>query len=118
MSKPENKFLVKTLNLLRRTANKYDAPIWKRVREIMEKPKRRRVAVNISKINRYTSDGDIVVVPGKVLGAGFMDHKVVVGAFSYSEMAIKKLKDAGCEVLSIEELVNKYPNGSGVKIIV
>lgn len=118
MSRPENKFLIKTLNLLRRSAYRYNAPIWRRVRELMERPKRRRVAVNISKINRYSRDGDIVVVPGRVLSSGYIDHKVVIAAFSYSEMAVKKLRDAGCEILSIEDLVKKYPNGSGVKIIV
>ncbi len=106
------------LNLLRRTANKYDAPIWKRVRELLDKPKRQRVSVNISKINRYTGDGDVVVVPGKVIGSGSMDHKVVIGAYDYSLKAREKLLEAGCEVLTIEELVEKYPEGKGVKIII
>lgn len=105
-------------NLLRRTSNKYDAPIWKRVREILIKPRRRRVQVNISKLNRFTKEGDVVVVPGKVLGAGFIDHKVIVGAYSYTVTAAKKLSNAGCEVLTIEELIKKFPNGSGVKIII
>ncbi len=104
-------------NLLRRTANKYDAAIWKTVREILLKPKRKRVAVNISKLNRYTSEGDVVVVPGKVVGSGSISHKITVGAYSYSLSAKEKLLEAGCEVLLIEELVNKYPDGKGVKII-
>lgn len=118
MSKPENILLIKTLNLLRKSANKYDAPIWKRVRELLQKSKRRRVAVNISRINRYTVEGDVVVVPGKVLGAGVIDHKVTVGAFSYSMTARKKLVEADCIILNIEELINKYPRGREVKIIV
>jgi large subunit ribosomal protein L18e len=118
MSRPVNKILLKTLNLLRRSAREYQAPIWRRVREILGSPKRRRISVNISKINRYSVEGDVVVVPGKVLGAGEIGHKVVIGAFSYSDLAIKKLRDAGCEVLSIEELVRRYPKGNGVKIIV
>ena len=118
MSKPENILLIKTLNLLRKSANKYDAPIWKRVRELLQKSKRRRVAVNISRINRYTVEGDVVVVPGKVLGAGVIDHKVTVGAFSYSMTARKKLVEADCIILNIEELINEYPRGREVKIIV
>ena len=118
MSKPENTMLIKTLNFLRKSANKYDAPIWKRVRELLQNSKRRRVAVNISRINRYTVDGDTVIVPGKVLGSGFIDHKVTIGAFAYSMVAREKLRNAGCSILNIEELVKKYPKGSGVKIIV
>ncbi len=116
--KKQNKFLLKTIVFLRKAANQYNAPIWKTVKEFLEKPKRKRVAVNISKINRYTKDGDMVVVPGKVLSCGEMKHKVVIGAFAYSERAKKKLIEAGCEVLTIEELVKRNPKGSGVKIIV
>ncbi len=105
-------------NLLRRTSNKYRAPIWKRVREILLRPRRRRVEVNISKLNRYTSEGDIVVVPGKVLGSGDIKHKITIGAYSYTLTALNKLRDAGCEVLTIEELINRYPEGRGVKIII
>ena len=117
MSRPENILLIKTLNLLRKSANKYDAPIWKRVRELLQNSKRRRIAVNVSRINRYTVEGDVVVVPGKVLGAGIIDHKVTIGAFSYSMTAKKKLVEEGCIILNIEELINKYPNGSGVSIL-
>lgn len=118
MSKPENILLIKTLNFLRKSANKYEAPIWKRIRKLLQHSKRRRIAVNMSRINRYTVEGDVVVVPGKVLGSGIIDHKITLGAFSYSVTARKKLIEAGCIVLNIEELVNKYPKGSGVKIIV
>ena len=117
-ARPVNKELLETLNLLRKTAYKEDAKIWRRVRELLYKPKRRRVSVNISKINRYTDEGDLVIVPGKVLGSGFIDHKIIIGAYDYSLIARKKLIDAGCEVLSIKEFVKKYPKGSGVKIIV
>ncbi len=105
-------------NLLRRMSNKYEAPIWRRVRELLLKPRRRRVQVNISKLNRYTSEGDVVVVPGKVLGSGDMDHKIVIGAYSYTLTALNKLRNAECEVLTIEQLVDRYPDGKGVKIII
>lgn len=118
MSRPNNKIRLYTLNYLRKMANKHDAPIWRRVRELLGRPKRRRIAVNLSKINRYTIDGDTVVVPGKVLGAGDIKKKIVIGAFDYSESAYKKLIEAGCTVLSIKELVERNPRGSGVKIII
>ena len=115
--KSKNKYFLETLNFLRKKAKDENAPIWRRVRELLYRPKRRRIAVNISRINRYTQDGDVVVVPGKVLGSGIMDHKIIIGAYDYSVTAYKKLKEAGCEVLSLRELVERYPKGSGVKII-
>ncbi len=106
------------LNLLRRSAYQHRAPVWRRVRELLSRSRRRRMSVNISKINRYSGDGDVIVVPGKVLGSGSIDHKVVVGAYKYSLKAKMKLEEAGCEVLTIEELVRRYPDGKGVKIII
>lgn len=117
MSRPENPLLIRTLNLLRKSANEYKAPIWRRVKELLEYSKRRRIAVNISRINRYTAEGDVAIVPGKVLGAGYITHKITIGAFSYSVAARRKLEEAGCNILNIEELINKYPRGRGVKII-
>ncbi len=52
-----------------------------------------------------------MVVPGKVLGTGAIDKKLVVGAFSFSSSARRKILDAGGEALSIEELVKRYPAG-------
>ncbi len=117
-AKPVNKELLDTINLLRKTAYHEKAFIWRRVRELLYRPKRRRVVVNISKLNRYTQEGDIVIVPGKVLGSGYIDHKIKVAAYDFSVSARKKLKDAGCEILSIKELLVENPKGRGVKVIV
>jgi len=110
--------LLALIKLLKKKAREHKARIWRYVAELLEKPKRLRPQVNISKINRYTQPGDIVVVPGKVLGAGILKHKVHVAAFSFSETAKKKILDAGGRVMNIEELVNENPKGSNVKIIV
>jgi large subunit ribosomal protein L18e len=109
---------LETINLLRKTAYHEKALIWKRVRELLYRPKRRRIAVNISKLNRYTKEGDTVVVPGKILGSGYIDHKIKVAAYDFSLSARKKLKDAGCEILTIKELLSENPRGREVKIIV
>ncbi|MEM3979829.1 MAG: 50S ribosomal protein L18e, partial [Ignisphaera sp.] len=95
-----------------------DANIWRYVAELLEKPTRKRVVVNLSKINRYTNEGDVVVVPGKVLGAGKIDHKVVVAATSFSQSAIQKIKAAGGRVVHILELLQENPRGSNVKVII
>lgn len=106
------------LTFLRKKAKENNAPIWRYIAELINRPKRRRVAVNISKINRYTKNGDWVVVPGKLLGAGQLNHKVNIAALKYSEKAYRKLRESGSTIMSIRELVEKNPKGSGVKIIV
>ncbi len=115
---PEDPVRRNVLIRLRKAAREHNAPIWRRVFELLNLPRRRRIAVNVSKINRCTEEGDTVVVPGKVLGAGFLDHPVTVAAYAFSEKAKKKIEEANGRCLSILELLEENPKGSGVKIIV
>jgi len=91
--------------------------IWKRIAKELEKPTRRRREVNISRINRYTKENDIVIVPGKVLSCGEIDHKVTVIAWRFSKKAIEKLKKSGCDVIYLKDYIKKNPNKKNVKII-
>ena len=116
-SSGRNPYLLFLAAELRRKAKGAKAPIWRRVREMILRPRRRRVEVNISKINRYTEEGDVVVVPGKVLGAGKLHHRVTVAALSFSSEALRKIREAGGRALTIRELIEENPEGSGVKII-
>jgi len=108
---------IKILRLLRKTSNDAEANVWKTVAEKLEAPKHKRVSVNISRMNRYSSDGETVVVPGKVLGAGSLDHKLSVAAFSFSKLAKEKIESAGGECLTIQAILDKNPQGAGVKVI-
>ncbi len=115
---PTDIFVRRTIRLLRSKARKENAPIWRYVAELLDRPRRLRIEVNVSKINRYTRPGEVVVVPGKVLGAGSIDHPVTVAALSFSKAAVEKIKSAGGRVLHIQDLVNENPRGSGVRIII
>ncbi len=111
-----NELLLETIRELRAKAR--EKPIWGRVAELLSRPARRRPAVNLSKINRYASDGDIVIVPGKVLGTGNINKKVTVAAFSFSEAAARKLSDAGGRILTLRDAITDVKDYSKVKIIV
>ncbi len=102
---------------LRKASKTWGAPIWKTVAELIEKPRRKRIHVNVSRINRYSETNDIVVVPGKVLGAGKITHPVTVAALSFSKAAREKIINAGGQCISISQIIKIKPNGSGVKII-
>jgi large subunit ribosomal protein L18e len=113
----DNVALKRTVTLLKKKAKENKASIWIAVAERLSKSRRKRICVNISKINRYSKDGDIIVVPGKVLGAGIINHKITVGAFKFSESAKKKIEEAGGKCTSIINLVEEQPKGTGVKLI-
>ena len=113
-----NLYKRRLIRLLIKAARTNKAAIWRYVAELLAKPRRQSIRVNISKINRYTRDGEVVVVPGKVLGAGSLDHRVTVAAFAFSEKALAKIKESGGRVLTIEELLEENPRGSNVRIII
>ncbi|MCD6514209.1 MAG: 50S ribosomal protein L18e [Candidatus Asgardarchaeia archaeon] len=99
---------------LRKASIEHGAEIWRTVSKILLRPRRIRPEVNISKINRYTKKGDIVLVPGKVLGSGELDHPVTVAALSFSERAKEKILNAKGKVLTIDELIALNPKGKNV----
>lgn len=109
---PTNPVLVETIELLQ----EQNAPIWKEVAKNLGKVNRQRPEVNISDIERNTEDGDTVVVPGKVLGAGRLSKDVNVAAFDASRGAKQQINDNG-EFMFIDELIEDNPEGSEVKII-
>jgi large subunit ribosomal protein L18e len=112
-----NPRIVELVQDLKVESYKNDAKIWKDIAKRLSKPARKRAEVNISKINRYTEDGYVVIIPGKVLGAGKLGHKVTVAAFSFSESAKKAIEEAGGKCMTIEELIKENPKGSLVKIM-
>jgi large subunit ribosomal protein L18e len=116
-TKSTNPEIVQLIRFLKKQSREKDAGIWRDIAENLSKPSRQRVAVNLSRINRYTDKNTVVVVPGKVLASGTLDHAITVAAFDASDKAKEKLAAAKAKYLSIAELVEKNPQGSNIKII-
>ena len=72
---------------LRSLGTKEKAKIWKVIAKELEKPTRIRRMVSIEKLNRVTKKEETVIVPGKVLSQGELDHKVTIAAWTFSEAA-------------------------------
>ncbi|MFH1403337.1 MAG: 50S ribosomal protein L18e [Candidatus Altiarchaeota archaeon] len=107
------------LELIRQleSASNTGANVWSSVAKELSRVRRNRREVNIRKLDKYTSDGDVVVVPGKVLGDGFLNHKIVVAAYQFTDGAEKKIIQAGGEAMSISSLLERNPKGSKIKIM-
>lgn len=93
------------------------ANIWRKLSEELSSVNRRRVAINLSHINRVSAPEDVIVVPGKVLGAGMLTHKLSIAAESFSESAKEKILSAGGQCLSFEELMKTNPKGTNVRLM-
>lgn len=109
---PTNTVLLETIDLL----ESQDAAIWRQVAEELGKVNRKRTEINISDIERNTEEGDTVVVPGKVLGAGRLTKEVTVVAFKASSGAKEEIREDG-EFMFIEDMVEENPEGEEVKIV-
>ena len=114
---PSNPELTETIRLLKKTSKENDVRIWRKMAEYLSRTRRRRIVVNLSRINRYTKDGETVAVPGKVLAAGAVDHSITITALAFSESAMAKIRKAKGKCLTFSELIKKNPKGADVKII-
>ncbi len=103
--------------MLERAGKQHGAPIWSAAAKLLARPGGTNTEVNLGHISRIAEQGQAIFVPGKVLGAGVLDKKLVIGAFSFSESARSKLISAGGTPLSIREFLAKYPKGSGVRLV-
>lgn len=112
-----NPELLATIRLLRKEAHKNQAAIWRVVADRLSSSRRRRLTVNLSRLNRYTQEKETVIVPGKVLGTGRIDHPLSVAAFAFSTRAKQKIIKAKGKCLSISRLVKDKPNGSSIKLM-
>ena len=93
------------------------SPVWRDVAMRLEKPIRNRAVVNLSKIDRYTKEGDVVVIPGKILGMGVVSKKITVSAYMLSSSATAKLERAGCKLYDLQSLAKDNPKGSGIRLM-
>ncbi len=115
---PTNFELRRLAHELRKASRAYNAPAWRYVAELLLRPTRRRVEVNLSKINRYAREGEVVVVPGKVLGAGSLEKPVTVAAYAFSAEALRKIRAAGGRALTIKQLLEENKTARGVRILI
>ncbi len=108
---------IKLVKELKQAAKKEDAGIWKRLAGELDRGRQNRRNVNIWRINKHTTDGETIVVPGKILGSGNLSHKLNIAAFKFTEGARHKIEKSGSKILSMSELIKKNPHGSNVRII-
>jgi len=115
---PTNIYVKELVEKLKKKSLELKAPIWRAVAEKLEKPRRNKVEVNLIEIDKNTSAGDTVVVPGVVLGNGSLTKPIKIAAVRFSSSALKRIEESKSEILTIEKLLEQNPKGSGVKILV
>ncbi len=120
MGKKTNKTnpnLVSLIQRLKDASRTNEAPVWRDIAIRLEGPASNWAEVNVSKLNRYAEENDVVVIPGKLLGSGDLAKQLTVAAYRFSGQAKDKVKNAGGQNMSIDELIAKNPKGSKIRIM-
>jgi len=112
-----NPRLASLISLLKNTSRENGVNIWRDIADRLEAPSKNYAEVNLSKINRYATNGETIIVPGKVLGTGILEMSVNVAALNFSESASAKIRQAQGECMSIEQLISANPKGNKVRIL-
>ena len=115
---PSDPNVVDLIHQLKKLSSESNVMLWKTVAEKLEKPRRQRASVNLSKINRYTKENEIALIPGTVLSAGKLDHPVTIAALKFSTTAKEKIEQSNCKWMSISDLIKSNPSGNKIKILV
>lgn len=90
--------------------------IWKKVGNKLNGPKKNRIEANLQRISNNTSKDDVIVVPGKVLGVGELNHPLTIACLKISNAARQKVVASGSKLMTIEELLEQNPTGANVKL--
>jgi len=101
---------------LKKLSTKEKVSMWKRISNDLNMSKRKRREVNLNKIDKYTREGEVALVPGKVLSEGQLTKKITVAGYKFSEKAKQKINKIG-RAISIKELTKENPKGKKVRII-
>ncbi len=102
---------------LEKKSKKEKKKVWNYVAKILSKPRRNAVSVNLGKINKYSKDGDVVIVPGKVLGDGILTNKVKLIFENVSSSALDYLKKNNVEYYYLRDIIDKKIDTKNLKII-
>ncbi len=114
---PTNINLQRLISELRKKSIEEKTAVWKRIAYELERSTRKRRIVNLSRINRYASENEIVIVPGKVLSSGIIDRKITIAAWTFSIEAKTKIEQAGGKAMNLSELMGTKAKPSELRII-
>ena len=107
--KTTNQELFDTIRACKKVANSKGIGAYSKIADELSRSASQRAEVNLDKIEKLAKTGDVVIIPGKVLGTGILSKKVHIVAFSCSDSAKEKIKTAGATFSTLIEYVNNKP---------
>ena len=114
---PTNPILNEQISKLKELSYKNNSKFLKEISDKLNKPRRQRVEVNLAHIDRNTKENETIIVPGVVLGYGYLSKPVTIVAWKVSTPAVGKIKNSKSKTMTIDELIKTNPTGKNVKIM-
>ncbi|MFQ5531037.1 MAG: 50S ribosomal protein L18e [Candidatus Nanoarchaeia archaeon] len=111
LQRKKNQSLVEAIISAKKKTN------WLKIAEILSRPRRKSININLNQIEKDSKHGEVIVIPGKVLSQGEINKKVKIVALKFSEKTKEKLNKARIEFSTINEEIKKNPEGKGIKIL-
>ena len=111
LQRKANPILVETIIAAKKNEN------WKKVASILSGSKKNRLNINLEEVNKESKEGEIIVVPGKVLSQGEVNKKIKIIALGFSERAKEKLLKAKIETSNMLDEIKKNPHAKGIKVL-
>ncbi len=90
---------------------------WIEVASLLTYPRRKRISLNLSELDRLVKDKETIIVPGKILSQGNITKSVKISALDFSEGAKQKLKESKTEFNTLMEEIKKNPSATGIRIL-
>jgi len=111
LQKKTNKELVETVIAAKKKEK------WIEVASILSSPRRESININLSQIDSLAKDGELIVIPGKVLSQGDINKKIKIVAYKFSEKAKERLLKSKIQISSIMDEIKKNPDAKGIRIL-
>jgi large subunit ribosomal protein L18e len=115
---PTNPIIKGLIDDIRNRGYRENIPFLIKLADEMEKPRRSKSEINLSKLNRVCKENETVVIPGKLLSSGILKKPLRIAAASFSMSSIERIQEAGGKVLTVEELIKENPKGTNVRIVI
>lgn len=90
---------------------------WLKIARMLSSPKVNYSKINLFQIDKNTTAGDTIVVPGKILSQGELTKKIKICALSISKQAKEKLKTTKSEFSLLINEIKNNPKAEGIRVI-
>lgn len=90
---------------------------WIGIASILSSPRRESININLNQIDNLAKDGEVIVIPGKVLSQGELNKKVRIVAYKFSGKTKEKLLKSKIQTSNIMDEIKKNPDAKGIRIL-